>query len=198
MYRICENGIFKSIQGEGKMAGKSAVFIRFFGCNKQPKCSFCDENEKGFTIYKTEEILERLKELLPFSMVVFTGGEPTMQDHLAELADALHKEKYYVAIETNGILPIPGNIDWVTCSPKEDKINALIKEVGEFKFLVDDTPEEELLQKIRKIVQNAAYEEISLQALSNEKRLIEKALKIIEKNPEFRLSVQLHKFIGVM
>lgn len=198
MYKICENGIFKSIQGEGKMTGKSAVFIRFSGCNKQPKCYFCDENEGKFTMYKKEEIMERLKELLPFSMVVLTGGEPVMQDHLEELINELHKEKIYVAIETNGILPIPGSIDWITCSPKENQIDLSIKEVGEFKFLVDDTPEEELLRKIRNIVQNVTYKEISLQALSNEKRYIEKALKIIEKNPEFRLSVQLHKFIGVM
>ncbi len=198
MYKICENGIFKSIQGEGRLAGKSAVFIRFFGCNKQPKCFFCDENESKFSIYKKEEILKRLKELLPFSMVVLTGGEPAMQDHLEELVDTLHKEKFYVAIETNGILPIPGNIDWITCSPKEDKIHASIREVGEFKFLVDDTPEDELLLKIRRIVQNAAYKEISLQALSNEKKYIEKALKVIEKNPEFSLSIQVHKLIGVM
>lgn len=197
MFSICIDGIFKSIQGEGKQVGKSAVFIRFSGCNKEPRCSFCDEEFEKYKRYGINEILDEVERLEPFSMIILTGGEPTIQNKLELLVEAFHKRKYFVAIETNGMLPIPEKIDWITCSPKKDTVNALIKEVDEFKFIIDDTPEDELNRKIKNIISRVKCKHIYLQPMSNKKEFIEKAIKMIECNDKYRLSVQVHKFIDV-
>lgn len=197
MFSICNNGIFKSIQGEGEMTGRSAVFVRFAGCNKQPRCIFCDEKFDEYSLYNIEMILEEVKNLLPFSMIVLTGGEPTMQEELNELIKEFHKNGYFVSIETNGLLPVSEEIDWITCSPKENYINSEIKAVDELKFVVDDTNINEFYGKINHIKDMVKYKYIYLQPLSNKKKYVSKAMKMISDYPEYRLSVQVHKFIEV-
>lgn len=127
MYKICLNGIFKSIQGEGAHTGESAVFIRFSRCNQTPPCSFCDEVYDKYQEMSLNNILEEVKGMEPFSILVLTGGEPTIQPDLNKLIEAFHKQNYYVSIETNGLAAIPANVDWITCSPKQNYVNDQIK-----------------------------------------------------------------------
>lgn len=113
-YKI--NEIFYSLQGEGRWAGRAAIFIRFSGCNL--KCPFCDTNFEAKTIMSEESILQLLATYKPCDFVVLTGGEPTLQV-TREFIDALHSAGYYVAMETNGTRPVEElGVDWVTCSPK--------------------------------------------------------------------------------
>lgn len=110
------NEIFYSLQGEGYHTGMPAVFIRFSGCNL--KCAFCDtQHEQGVEMSDREILAEVVK--YPARMVVLTGGEPSLWID-GGLVDALHGAGKYVCIETNGTRPLPPDIDWVTCSPKQE------------------------------------------------------------------------------
>ena len=109
------NDIFYSLQGEGRNTGRAAVFVRFSGCNL--RCSFCDTDFSAFREMTADEIIREISEY-PARFVVLTGGEPTLQV-TDVFVDQLHQAGFEVAIETNGILPVPGNIDWVTVSPKK-------------------------------------------------------------------------------
>ena len=109
------NEIFYSIQGEGRNTGRAAVFVRFSGCNL--KCPFCDTKHQEHTDMTPEEVLAEIRKYRQATLVIFTGGEPTLQ--LPEyLVDELHALDYTVAIETNGTQPVPGNVDFITVSPK--------------------------------------------------------------------------------
>ncbi len=113
MYRI--NEIFYSLQGEGRNTGRAAVFIRFSGCNL--RCSFCDTDFSSYTEMSGDDILEAIRPWKHCGFVVLTGGEPSLQVDDA-LVDALHREGFCLAMETNGTHAVPEGIDWVTVSPK--------------------------------------------------------------------------------
>lgn len=109
------NEIFYSLQGEGHHTGYPSVFIRFAGCNLA--CPFCDTDHEEGTFMEDEAIV-RAVNLYTADWIVLTGGEPA----LAVDADFIHLLKRAtgkkIAIETNGTLPLPEGIDWITVSPK--------------------------------------------------------------------------------
>ncbi len=122
--------IFLTAQGEGGNLGRTAVFIRFTGCNlwtgrEQDRatavCQFCDTDFVGGTRFATaEDLADAAAALWPMDghrMAVLTGGEPLLQVDAA-LIDALRARGFYLALETNGTQPLPGRIDWVCVSPK--------------------------------------------------------------------------------
>lgn len=109
------NEIFYSLQGEGYYTGTPAIFIRFSGCNL--KCSFCDTLHEDGHWMTDGEIVEEVKKY-PAVTVILTGGEPSLSID-RKFVDLLHRAGKYVCIETNGTRPLPDNIDWVTCSPKQ-------------------------------------------------------------------------------
>ena len=118
MYKV--NEIFYTLQGEGAHSGIPAVFVRFSGCNL--RCPWCDTEFASHTDMTAEEIVTEVLELYAIpnerrKMVVLTGGEPSLQVD-KPLIDALHAAGFYICIETNGTRPLPAGIDWITCSPK--------------------------------------------------------------------------------
>lgn len=192
-YAVCKNGIFKSIQGEGVNSGRSAVFIRLSGCNMVPRCKFCDEKFDDLEELEEQEILERVIGLTPFSMIVITGGEPTVQD-LSCLVNILKKNNFFVSIETNGTNEINYNFDWITCSPKNTKLN--IKRADELKFVVNKSCDE-MERFINAVSSKVKYKYICLQPESNKQQMIKNCIKMIYKNSNYRLSLQTHKIIGI-
>jgi len=113
---------FHSWQGEGSHLGRSAWFIRLFGC--PVKCPWCDSAGTWHPEYIPERIERRTVDALAAEavaaqpeFVVITGGEPTIHD-LAPLARALAQSKLRVHLETSGAFPISGHFDWITLSPK--------------------------------------------------------------------------------
>jgi len=144
------NEIFRSIQGEGYHAGTPAIFIRLAGCNLS--CPWCDTDHSEKERLTAKEILARVHALEPssatISMVVLTGGEPTIHP-LIPLLDEL--KNHYVAIETNGALPSELVhlrrdrllLDWVTISPKEEPTNEILQifkwNASEIKVVLDGT-----------------------------------------------------------
>ena len=127
--------IYLTIQGEGFHAGRTAVFCRFSGCNLwtglekdrvNAICDFCDTDFRGVDglnggKYNAHQLTEKILDIWPHTIdpvfLVCTGGEPLLQLN-TELLDTFHRAGIYVAVETNGTIPIPGNIDWVCVSPK--------------------------------------------------------------------------------
>ena len=117
--------IFYSLQGEGPHAGRPAIFVRFSGCNLRCKWgdSYCDTPyaswEPETAMLSLEQLLERVEAIAPeCKLVILTGGEPTLQNHLPEVCQALAEAGYELHLETNGLGPIPPQIDCVVCSPK--------------------------------------------------------------------------------
>jgi len=132
------NEIFYSLQGEGRWAGRPAIFVRFSGCNL--KCPFCDTDFKDFKEMGKIDILEAIQKVGGnCKFIVFTGGEPTLQVD-KELTFLLQKRGYYLSIETNGTHKIPNGINWVTCSPKclfVKNAQPIVKNAHEVKVVFD-------------------------------------------------------------
>lgn len=128
---------FYTLQGEGKHAGRPAVFLRFAGCNlwsgreadrADAVCTFCDtdfvgtDGEGGGAFRTPEALAAHVAARWPTSgggtpYVVCTGGEPTLQLD-APLVDALHAAGFEIAVETNGTRPVVAGVDWICVSPK--------------------------------------------------------------------------------
>lgn len=109
------NEIFYSLQGEGHHTGYPSVFIRFSGCNL--RCPFCDTKHEEGVLMDDEAILHAVK-LYKADWIVLTGGEPALwidADFIRLLSRGTGKK---IAIETNGTVPLPPGIDWITVSPK--------------------------------------------------------------------------------
>ena len=131
--------IFYTLQGEGRHAGRPAVFVRFAGCNlwsgrEQDRanavCDFCDtdfvgtDGPGGGKFADADALAEAAAAAWPDDHVgpkftVLTGGEPLLQVDVT-LIDALHGAGFEIAVETNGTVEAPGGIDWLCVSPKAD------------------------------------------------------------------------------
>ncbi|MBR0237101.1 MAG: radical SAM protein [Thermoguttaceae bacterium] len=189
-YKI--NEIFYSIQGEGANAGVPAVFVRFSGCNR--RCPFCDtDHESGveMTAQQIRQAVEKASDGLK-TMVVLTGGEPTLQlsDEENLFPDA--GDRRLIAIETNGTGAVPSWIDWVTVSPKDDIPLDKLPRFNEVKLLFDETR----LDYFQLFNQDGITAFIQPIERSGEYNFDE-AIAFVKQNPRFRLSVQIHKLIGM-
>jgi 7-carboxy-7-deazaguanine synthase len=144
------NEIFSSLQGEGSNIGKFATFVRFTGCNMDPKCSWCDTKyalTEG-TEMSVEEIVQKVQKEYN-GLVILTGAEPTIQKDFYRLIDVLNTSCYEVAVETNGLIYPQYDIfsSHYTVSPKpEFKIDENVLKLFnqkdmfsvEFKFVIGD------------------------------------------------------------
>jgi len=206
MYRVHE--IFYTLQGEGAHSGIPAVFVRFSGCNL--RCPWCDTEFEGYTEMTAEQIVAEIQNLYDIpnvrrKMCVLTGGEPTLQAD-KQLIDAIHAAGFYIGIETNGTRPVPDGIDWITCSPKEGTKLAL-KQVNEVKVVFTGTYDPEvwrtqlkaehwLLQPLRytgEWLMMSGVDEWEDDANDN----LDETVRYILAHPFWRLSVQLHKIVGL-
>lgn len=205
--------IYYTLQGEGAQTGRPAVFCRFAGCNlwtgrerdrEQAVCSFCDtdfvgtDGPGGGTFDSAEEVAGAVRSAWPsdgfpgsLPFVVCTGGEPLLQ--LDErLVDAFHDAGFAVAIETNGTLPAPDELDWVCVSPKAGAELALAS--GDELKLVFPQPgaEPERYAELD-------FRHFFLQPMDGpqRERNTELAAAYCLRHPRWRLSLQTHKLIGL-
>ena len=187
MYRI--NEIFFSLQGEGFNTGRAAVFIRFAGCNL--RCSFCDTDFAHGEQMTAEQIAQRVfaYSTHPDTLIVLTGGEPSLQADDA-LIRLLHSHHQTVAIETNGTHPLPASVNWVTVSPKAGS-TVVLTHADEVKVVL--TPDtQNLLDTWRQTIQARHY---YLQPCSCANT--DEVVAYILKHPEWRLSLQTHKYLHI-
>jgi 7-carboxy-7-deazaguanine synthase len=211
MYTVKE--IFYTIQGEGYQAGRPAVFCRFSGCNlwsgreedrAHAVCKFCDTDFVGIgpdggKFANASDLAIRVADAWPRDgagskpYVVCTGGEPLLQLDAA-LVNALHARGFEVAVETNGTQDAPEGIDWICVSPKADSALRLLSG-DELKLVfpqVERSAQPECFAHL-------AFQHFSLQPMDgphlteNTRRAVEYCLT----HPRWRLSLQIHKLLGL-
>ena len=196
------NDIFYSLQGEGRNTGRAAVFVRFSGCNL--RCSFCDTDFSSFREMTSDEIIKEISQY-PARFVVLTGGEPTLQVTVA-FVNQLHEAGFEVAIETNGTLPIPENIDWVTVSPKRSPLPTsplgegyVGRKADEIKVIFDGkiNPEDYLPFPQEGISGRLFYlQPCDVGDPVRNKEIVDACVAYIKEHPQWRLSLQTHKLVG--
>ena len=191
MHSYQVNEIFYSIQGEGAFAGTPAVFVRFSGCNLG--CPWCDTDHaraEEMTGAELENAVRALLDGREGAIIVLTGGEPALQ--LREDEPLFRGFGAKICIETNGTLPVPSWIDWVTVSPK-DGLKDVVPAPDELKFVF----EPERLPYYLTWQDAACVKSIQPLAGRDGATNLPEALAFVLAHPKFKLSVQLHKIIGV-
>lgn len=190
-----------TLQGEGAHAGRPCVFLRFAACNLA--CTWCDTDfaPEGAVRLSASEIVARLVELDVHRarMVVVTGGEPTLQ-YDAAIADALHAAGFRVHMESNGTRAPEGQVDWLTISPKPQFHTGSLALVevapSEVKVVIDDTVgAAELAAYEARYRAEYYFAQPCMDARYREH--LAKAIALVQERPRWRLSVQMHKVIGV-
>jgi len=193
-----------TIQGEGAHAGRPCVFLRFAACNLS--CTWCDTDYalEGAAKMTAEEIVTRLQRLDRHGtrMVVVTGGEPTLQwDH--RLATAVRDAGFAVHMETNGTREPEAPVDWLTVSPKphfhgpsDRLIDGSVLRASECKLVVDDAVDDDALARFETHYRCNAY---FLQPCMDDRydHHLARTLDLVQRNPRWRLSLQLHKVVGL-
>ena len=192
-YRV--NEIFFSLQGEGFWTGTPMVFVRLSGCNL--KCPFCDTDHSAFQEMTAGEIVsEALRAGGDCRRICLTGGEPSLQADEA-LLKAFHEAGYTVHMETNGTLPVPEGIDWITLSPK----NQVFGLMGNGAVILKRADEVKLV--LAPGVDPSAWEHFPatwhfLQPCDAAGRMnTEETVSYIKAHPLWRLSLQTHKLLGI-
>ena len=202
--------IFYTLQGEGVHTGRAAVFCRFAGCNlwsghEQDRadavCQFCDtdfvgtDGDGGGKFATADELAAAVAAKWSSTdagrrFVVCTGGEPLLQLDAA-LIDALHRQNFMIAIETNGTITVPEGIDWVCVSPKANA-RLVVTRGNELKVVY---PQE---------ISPSAYDHLAFEHFFIQPKdgpdaanSLRAAIQYCADHPRWRLSLQTHKLIGI-
>lgn len=194
MYRI--NEIFYSLQGEGFNAGTPAVFVRFSGCNL--RCAFCDTQHQQGVDMTLQEIIAEFNNYPNAPLVVLTGGEPSLFID-EDFVKALKTTGKLIAIETNGTRPLPSNLDWVTLSPKTgfdggEVEPCVLKTCDELKvvYLGQDLKQYQDIKATHRFLQPC------FSADKKQRRAyMESCVEAVKNNPGWRLSLQIHRVLGI-
>ncbi len=189
---------FYTLQGEGMHQGKAAYFIRLGGCDVG--CVWCDVKESWDASkhpqYKIEELLFNVAQT-PARIVVITGGEPLLHD-LTELTKQLKNAGLKTHIETSGSSPLSGNWDWITLSPKKFKapLPEVLAHANELKVVVFNKSDFDWAEKHATLV--PAKCKLYLQPEWDKSQAVTPLIiDYIKSNPQWQLSLQIHKYINV-
>ena len=205
--------VFYTLQGEGARSGRPAVFCRFTGCNlwsgreedrKEAVCRFCDtdfvgtDGPGGGKFSTAEELADLISSKWPQvchdearRYVVCTGGEPLLQLD-AELINALHQRNFEVGVETNGTLDPPIGVDWICVSPKSTaRLRVTSGDELKLVFPQSDINPEDFI--------NYKFKYFFIQPMDDEeqKKNTRKAIEYCKAHPNWRLSIQIHKALGI-
>lgn len=204
--------MFFTLQGEGFHSGRPAVFCRFSGCNlwngreedrENAICTFCDTDFVGTDgqnggKYVAAELTEKILELWPGKkstdiFLVCTGGEPLLQLDDA-LIRHLHENEITIAIETNGTLKAPEGIDWICVSPKADT-EIVLDYADELKLVYPQVVDEAQPENYADFPADNFF----LQPLDSENLEVntQRTLRYCLEHPQWSLSLQTHKILGI-
>ncbi len=208
MYTVKE--IYFTLQGEGYHTGRPAVFIRFTGCNlwtglewdrQSAICDWCDTDFVGIDgpnggKYSATEITNIITDLWPESQssrpyIVCTGGEPLLQMDNT-LIETIHDAGFEIGLETNGTILPPHGIDWICVSPKA-KADFILKKGNELKIVF---PQSGINPRQH---ENLEFDHFFIQPMDGEKQKenIKKSEEFVFKHPQWKLSLQTHKIVGI-
>lgn len=198
-YRIVE--IFETLQGEGFNTGMPSIFIRFGKCNLA--CPWCDTNYNQYQSKTLNEIMHIVRNFTARNIII-TGGEPTIQPNIEQLLNTLKREGYFIAVETNGLKPVPPQIDYIATSPKrlyqKNYLKHHIPFAHEVRIVVDGDVQDFCEQIEQTIPADRYYlspcEENGvmnmLETITQLGRLNQRTNK-----PRWQLSIQTHKIAGI-
>lgn len=207
---------FYSLQGEGAHTGRPAIFCRFSGCNLwsgrpldrvKAVCQFCDtdfvgtDGQNGGQFRDAESLANHILALWPADCghryVIFTGGEPLLQLDVA-LIEAMHTRDFIVGVESNGTLPAPAGIDWLCVSPK-GTAEVVVKQCDELKlvFPQEAAPPERFadIQATHRYL--SPMNPFDADRIAPQSHHTRAAIAYCLAHPEWRLTLQTHKIIGV-
>jgi len=186
--------IFYSLQGEGGRQGEASIFIRLSGCNL--KCDYCDTDFSGGEMMELPQILSVIQQF-PCRWIIWTGGEPTLQ--LTDETIVFFKQKgYFQAIESNGHYPLSELLDYTVVSPKgnPDYAKKLNPSVDEIRLPVkkgDAIPDLERLPEAKHYFLSPVF----IDDIFVTKENINYCVGQVKRMPRWRLSLQIHKLIGI-
>jgi 7-carboxy-7-deazaguanine synthase len=190
--------LFYSVQGEGAHTGKAAYFIRLAGCDVG--CHWCDVKEswdaKAHDIMEVNDIVEEVK-LSGANIVIITGGEPTLYN-LTELTSRLKKIGLTVHIETSGSSPLTGTLDWVCLSPKKMKapLKEMYSKADELKVVIYNKDDFNWAEKNAALVSQKC--KLFLQPeWGKADKVMPLIVEYTKKHPQWQVSLQTHKYLGV-
>ena len=189
---------FHTIQGEGFHQGKPAYFIRLAGCDVG--CHWCDVKESwdagAHPVAEVGEIIRRGLSK-PSRMAVITGGEPLMHD-LTGLTAALKKAGFSIHIETSGVYPLTGEIDWICLSPKKFKmpIPVIFEMAHELKVIVYHKNDLKWAMEFQDRVVPGCRLYLQPEWGRREK-MIPLITEFIMEYPQWEISLQIHKYMNI-
>jgi 7-carboxy-7-deazaguanine synthase len=189
---------FFSLQGEGFHAGKAAYFIRLGGCDVG--CSWCDSrfswNPEIHPLIEADAIIENVLQSGTDSVVV-TGGEPLMWN-LDYLCRGLKNKNIKTFIETSGAYAISGKWDWICLSPKKNMppVTEICNLADELKVIIQYKSDFEWAEKYRGMVNERC--QLFLQPeWSRFDKIIPEIIIYIKDHPDWRISLQIHKYMHI-
>jgi 7-carboxy-7-deazaguanine synthase (Cx14CxxC type) len=210
--------LFYTLQGEGAQTGRASVFCRFSGCNlwsglekdrQKSVCPFCDtdfvgvDGEGGGKFPSARHLADAIINTWPvcpssgkssdksIPYVVFTGGEPLLQLD-SELIQLLHHAGFEVGVETNGTIEAPEGIDWLCVSPKQlDKLKQRCGNELKLLYPRQDLPPEKFTM--------LDFQHFFLQAVdeASEGKHLQAVVDYCLEHPQWRISLQTHKLLGL-
>lgn len=189
---------FYTLQGEGAHQGRAAYFIRLGGCDVG--CVWCDVKESWdaskHPVIAIEDIVAKAS-AYPGRLAVITGGEPLLHN-LDLLTEALHKQGFETNMETSGSSPISGHWDWICFSPKKFKapLTEVIEKANELKVVIFNKHDFKWAETYAAQVPSDCllYLQPEWDKASEMTPLI---LEYIKENPQWRLSLQVHKYLNI-
>ena len=189
---------FYTLQGEGYHQGKAAYFIRLGGCDVG--CVWCDVKDSWdaykHPAYTIAQLLAEVKKT-PAEIVVITGGEPLMHN-LDEPTEEFQNAGLKMHIETSGAYPLSGLWDWICLSPKKFKapLEPILHLANELKVVVFNRSDFEWAEKYAALVSPSC--KLYLQPeWDKAPQVTPVIIEYIKENPQWELSLQIHKYINV-
>lgn len=189
---------FYTIQGEGFHTGKAAYFIRVGGCDVG--CHWCDVKESwNAALHPLTNIDEVVEHALRYTAksVVVTGGEPTMYN-LNYLLKKLKDKNIHTFLETSGAYPIADGFDWICLSPKKTlpPLKENFSKANELKIIIYNNDDFRWAEENSKHVNKDCY--LFLQPeWSKRNEMTPTIVEYVQKNSQWRISLQTHKYIGI-
>lgn len=189
---------FYTLQGEGAFTGNAAYFIRLGGCDVG--CVWCDVKESwdidAHPHLSIEEIVTEAQKY-PARLAVITGGEPLMHS-LDTLTTALKEVGFQTNIETSGAHPLSGTWDWICFSPKKFKapLPEIYAAAHELKIVIYHPSDFEWAEGFAQKV-NADCELYLQPEWDKSEKMLPLIIEYIKKNPQWKVSLQTHKFMNI-
>ncbi|ADQ16845.1 7-carboxy-7-deazaguanine synthase QueE [Leadbetterella byssophila] len=189
---------FYTLQGEGFHSGKAAYFIRLGGCDVG--CVWCDVKEswdaEAHPQFRVEDIVNGALEY-PGRLAVITGGEPLMYD-LNELTAELKQKGFQTNIETSGAHPLSGDWDWICFSPKKFKapLEEFYAVANELKVIVYNSSDFDFAE-IHAAKVNPDCKLFLQVEWDRRERMMPSIVEYVKANPQWRVSIQTHKYMNI-